>query len=348
MAAEPFRLGFTRDCIKPDGKPAFDPAALEPLKQAAPGVAFEFMDAATAAITPEQARRYDAIVTMRPAATRDSVAGKDKRLKLVSRFGVGYDNVDVPACTEAGVIVANTPEAVRRPVATIILGFVMALSLKLFKLDRLTRDGRWAERHDDMGVGLVGKTFGAFGAGSIGSEAFRLLQPLGMRHIACDPYAKPEAMKELGVTLVDKGTLLRTADFVSISTPLTPETAKLVGGRELGLMKPTAYLINTSRGQTVDEQALYQALKDRRIAGAALDVFEQEPTPPDNPLLKLDNAIVTPHSLCHTDECFREIATSAIGAALSLARGERPRFVVNPDALKHPDLAAYMQARKGN
>jgi D-3-phosphoglycerate dehydrogenase len=348
MAAEPFRLGFTRDCINPDGRTAFDPAALEPLKRAAPGVAFEFMDQATPAITPEQARRYDAIVAMRPATTRESLAGEDRRLKLVARFGVGFDNVDVPACTAAGVIVANTPEAVRRPVATIILGFVMALSLKMFRLDRLTREGRWAERHDDMGVGLIGKTFGAFGAGSIGSEAFRLLKPLGMRHIACDPYARAEAMKELGVTLVDKDALLRQADFVSISTPLTPETTKLVGARELGLMKPTAYLINTSRGQTVDEKALYAALKERRIAGAALDVFEREPTPPDNPILKLDTVIVTPHSLCHTDECFRHIASDAIGAALSLARGERPRFVVNPDVLKHPALAAYMQGRKGN
>jgi D-3-phosphoglycerate dehydrogenase len=345
MAVEPFRVGFTRDCIRPDGKPAFDPSVLDALK-AAPGVSFEFMDQATPAITPDQAARYDAVVTMRPRTEAASLARADRRLRLVARFGVGFDNVDVEACTKSGVIVANTPEAVRRPVATIILGFTMALSLKMFRLDRLTRAGRWAERHDDMGVGLVGKTFGAFGVGSIGKEAFRLLKPLGMRHLGCDPYARAEDMQEIGVELVDKDTLLRQADFVSISTPLTPETDKLVGERELGLMKPTAFLINTSRGQTVDEKALYRALKDRRIAGAALDVFEQEPTPKDNPILGLDNVIVTPHSLCHTDECFRHIARDAIGAALSLARGERPRFVVNPAALEHPGLKAYMAARK--
>ncbi|MGQ0677352.1 MAG: NAD(P)-dependent oxidoreductase [Rhodospirillales bacterium] len=343
---EPFRLGFTHDCLRPDGEPAFDPAALEPLKRAAPGVAFEFIDAATPAVTPDQARRYDAIVTMRPRTEAASLARADRRLRLVARFGVGFDNVDVDACTRAGVIVANTPEAVRRPVATVILGFVMALSLKLFRLDRLTRAGRWAERHDDMGVGLVGKTFGAFGVGSIGKEAFRLLRPLGMRHLGCDPYAEPEGMNELGVRLVDKDTLLREADFVSVSTPLTPETARLIDARALSLMKPTAFLINTSRGQTVDEKALHAALKERRIAGAALDVFEQEPVAPDNPILKLDNVIVTPHSLCHTDECFREIAASAIGAALSLARGEAPRFTVNPAALAHPGLQAYMASRR--
>ena len=345
MAVEQFRVGFTRDCVRPDGKPAFDPVVLERLK-AAPGVAHEFMELGAPAITPDQAARYDAIVTMRPRTEAASLMRADRRLKLVARFGVGFDNVDVAACTWAGVLVCNTPEAVRRPVATIILGFVMALSLKVFRLDRLTRAGRWAERHDEMGVGLVGKTFGAFGVGSIGREAFRLLRPLGMTHLGCDPYAKPEDMKEIGVTLVDKDTLLRTADFVSISTPLTPETTKLVGERELKLMKPTAFLINTSRGQTVDEKALYAALKEKRIAGAALDVFEQEPVAPDNPILGLDNAIVTPHSLCHTDECFRNIAGDAIGAALSLARGEAPAFIVNREALKHPGLQAYMQSRK--
>jgi D-3-phosphoglycerate dehydrogenase len=283
---------------------------------------------------------------MRPRTEAASLARADRRLRLVARFGVGFDNVDVEACTRAGVIVANTPEAVRRPVATIILAFTLALSLKLFRLDRLTRAGRWAERHDEMGVGLVGKTFGAFGVGSIGKEAFRLLKPLGMRHLGCDPYARAEDMKEIGVELADKDALLRRADFVSVSTPLTPETNKLVGARELGLMKPTAFLINTSRGQTVDEKALYAALKERRIAGAALDVFEQEPTPKDNPILALDNVIVTPHSLCHTDECFRHIASDAIGATLSLAKGERPHFVVNPAALDHPGLKAFMEARR--
>ena len=345
MTVEPFRVGFTRDCIGADGKPAFDPVVLERLK-AALGVAFEFIDLATPAITPDQAARYDAIVTMRPRTEAASLARADRRLKLVARFGVGFDNVDVEACTRAGVLVCNTPEAVRRPVATIILGFVMALSLKMFRLDRLTRAGRWAERHDDMGVGLIGKTFGSFGVGSIGKETFRLLKPLGMTHMGCDPYARPEDMKEIGVALVEKDALLSRADFVSISTPLTSETTKLVGERELKLMKPTAYLINTSRGQTVDETALYAALKDRRIAGAALDVFEQEPVAPDNPLLKLDSVIVTPHSLCHTDECFRNIASDAIGAALSLARGEAPTFIVNSEVLKHPGLQAYMASRK--
>lgn len=345
MAEAIFRVGLTRDSLGLDGKPVFDPAALEPLKRAA-GVEFEFMEEYTPAITPQQAARYDAIVVQKPRVDRSSLAGPDRRLRVVARFGVGFDAVDVDACTDAGVMLTNTPDGVRRPVATIILLFILALSHKLFVKDRITREGRWNERTSHMGEGLTGKTVGSIGVGSIGKEAFRLLMPLGMVHIGHDPYAKQADMEEIRLKLVDKDTVMRTADFVCVNTPLSKETHHLVGAREIALMKPSAYLINTARGPIVDEKALYAALSRRRIAGAALDVFDQEPTPPDNPILKLDNVIVTPHSLCWTDECFRGIASSAIGSILSVARGEVPQNVVNRDVLKRPDFQALLAARK--
>jgi phosphoglycerate dehydrogenase-like enzyme len=144
--------------------------------------------------------------------------------------------------------------------------------------------------------------------------------------------------------LAEKDTVLRESDFVCINTPLTPETRRMVGEREFSLMKPTAYFINTARGPIVDEKALYTALAERRIAGAALDVFEQEPVTPDNPLLKLDNVIVTPHSICWTDEFFRNNAESAFRSVIAVARHQKPTYVVNRDVLTHPDVQARLGA----
>jgi len=344
MAAEPFRVGLTRDCLGLDGKPSFDPAVLDLLN--IPGVAYEFMDRYEPVLTPAQAARYDGIVVQKPKVDATSFAGPDRRVRVIARFGVGFDAVDLDACTRAGVALTNTPDGVRRPVATIILLFILALSHKIFAKDRITREGRWAERTNHMGDGLTGKTVGSIGVGSIGREAFRLLAPLGMKHLGHDPYARQADMDAIGVELVDKETLLRQSDFVCVNTPLTPETTKLVGARELSLMKPTAYLINTARGPIVDEKALYPVLRDRKIAGAALDVFEEEPTPADNPILKLDNVIVTPHSLCWTDECFRGIASSAIGSIVDFAKGKAPVNVVNRAVLDEPGFKAALSRRK--
>jgi len=172
------------------------------------------------------------------------------------------------------------------------------------------------------------------GVGNIGSELFRLLTPLDMVHLAYDPYAKAEDAAKLRVRLTDKETVLRESDFVCINTPLTPETRHMIGAREFSLMKPTAYLINTARGPIVDEKAAYSALAERRIAGAAFDVFEQEPIGADHPFVNLDNVILTPHSICWTDEFFRKNAESAFRSVVAVARGETPAYVVNRDVLK--------------
>jgi D-3-phosphoglycerate dehydrogenase len=248
----------------------------------------------------------------------------------------------VKACTANGVILTNTPDGVRRPVATSILALILALSHKLLTKDHITREGRWAETTNYMGVGLTGKTVGSIGVGNIGSELFRLLAPLEMVHVAYDPYAKPEDAAKLRVRLTDKETVFRESDFVCVNTPLTPETRGFIGAREFSLMKPTAYFINTARGPVVDEPALHAALAERRIAGAALDVFAQEPISRDHPLLAFDNVIVTPHSICWTDEFFRNNAESAFRSVAAVAAGRTPTYVVNRDVLQQSQLRSRL------
>ena len=331
MAQEKFRVGITRDNLKPDGKPIFDEACLKALDD--PRIQWEFLPEVEPELTPQTAAKYDAVCVMVGKITRATVSGSDRRLKLIARFGVGYDMIDVPALTENGVLLAITPDGIRRPVATAALTFVLMLAQKIPTKDRLVREGRWNERVDHMGTGLSGRTLASIGVGNIGSELFRLATPFQMRHIACDPYVTQESVRPLGVTLVDMDTLFREADFLCVNCPLSEETRKLVGARQFGLMKPTAYFVNTARGPIVDEQALYQALASKRIAGAAIDVFEQEPTPPSNPLLKLDNIVVTPHYVCLTDECINTVTASVFNACRDLAHGRVPRNVVNQQVL---------------
>ena len=338
-----FSVGITRDTLRADGSSIFDPRALQMFDEAK--LQWEFIADDVKELTAAHGARYDALCVLNPKVPAAVVSGPDKRIAIVARMGVGYDSVDVKACTENGVIVTNTPDGVRRPVATAILALILALSHKLATKDALTRTGRWSETTNHMGVGLTGKTVGSIGVGNIGGELFRLLAPLDMVHIACDPYAKADDAAKLRVRLTDKETVFREADFVCVNTPLTPETRGFIGSREFSLMKPTAYFINTARGPIVEEKALYAALAEKRIAGAALDVFEVEPVARDNPLLTLENVIVTPHSICWTDEFFRNNAESAFRSVVAVATGKTPTFVVNRDVLQYKDVRARLLDR---
>jgi len=331
MAQQRFRVGITRDNLKPDGKPIFDEACLKTLDDSR--IEWEWLPEIEPELTAGTAAKYDALCVMLAKVTRQTVSGPDRRLKLIARFGVGYDTVDVPALTENGVLLTITPDGVRRPVATSALTFVLMLAQKVPTKDRLVREGRWNERVNHFGTGLSGRTLGSIGVGNIGSELFRLATPFQMRHIACDPYVTQESVRPLGVTLVDMDTLFRESDFLCVNCPLSEETRHLVGAQQFSLMKPTAFFVNTARGPIVDEKALLDALSSRRIAGAGIDVFEVEPTPPDNPLLKLDNIIVTPHHICLTDECINTVAASVFNACRDLAHGRVPRNVVNQQVL---------------
>jgi D-3-phosphoglycerate dehydrogenase len=272
---------------------------------------------------------FDALILLAAQFDAESIPA-DGRLALVARFGVGYDSVDVAACARAGIGVTITPDGVRRPVAVSILTFVLALAGNLFVKDGLAREGAagFARRGDHMGTGLVGRTLGSIGIGNIGAEMFRMFAPLDMRFIAHDPFVAAADAAALGVTLVDLDTLFRDSDFLAVNLPLTPETEKLVDAKRLTMMKSSAYLINTSRGPIVDPAALVAALRDGTIAGAGIDVFDPEPPSPDDPLLGLDNVIVTPHALCWTDQCFAGIGASTVAAAMTVKRGAVPDHLV--------------------
>ncbi len=328
----PFRVALSGDLRKPDGSPTYPDFDLTPLR-AVPGVEAVFLDPANP-LRAEQLEDFDALILLSHRFAAESVP-KSGRLAVVARFGVGYDTVDVEACTRAGIALVITPDGVRRPVAVSILTLMLALTGKLLIKDRLTREaaGGWEKRSDHMGYGLVGRTLGSLGIGNIGAEFFRLAKPLDMEFIAHDPFADPAVAAELGVELVGIEDLFRRSDVLSVSCPLTPETHHIVNAERLALMKPTAYLINTARGPVIDQKALTGVLQERRIAGAGLDVLEQEPAEPDDPILALDNVILAPHALCWTDQCFAGIGAADVRAVLDVRQGRVPRGVVNREVL---------------
>jgi len=335
-----FRVGVTNDLFDQRGEPTFGREPLSLLNT----LQWEKLPAGLRAITAEHTAAFDALYVNSLRVDAGVVQTPDLRLKLVSRHGVGYDSVDVPAMTRAGVLVANTPNAVPRPVATIALTFILALAHRLFVKDRITRDDRWAERVEHMGTGLTGRTLGVVGAGGIGKELLRMARVFDLRLLASDPHVDSTTIESLGAKKVPLAELMAQSDFVVVACLLNDETRHLISSRQLARMKSTAYLVNVARGPIVDERALYEALAARRIAGAALDVFEEEPTPASNPILKLDNVIVTPHALAWTDELFSNIARTAIGAILAVHSGRRPDYLVNPDALSHPRVRAWLKS----
>lgn len=333
---EPFRVALSGDFRKADGSPTYPDFDLAPLRSA-PNVEMAFLESANP-LRAEQLEDFDALILLAHRFTADSVP-KSGRLAAVARFGVGYDTVDVPALSKAGIALVITPDGVRRPVAVSIITFILALTGKLLIKDRLTREAAtgFARRSDHMGVGLVGRTLGSLGIGNIGAEMFRMAKPFDMAFIAHDPFADRKVAAELGIELVSLEDVFRRSDIVSVSCPLTPETHHLVNAERLALMKPSAYLINTARGPIVDQKALTKVLAERRIAGAGLDVLEQEPPDPDDPILKLDNVILAPHALCWTDQCFAGNGAADVKAVLDIKQGNEPRGIVNRDVVSHPD-----------
>ncbi len=328
-----FRVGLTRDFLGPAGTPSYGDIGLGLLDAA--GVRYEFLPQASAELRADDVRGYDALLVLAPrvgAATLEV----PERLLVVARFGVGYDNVDVEACTRAGVALTITPDGVRRPVAAAAMTLLLALSHKLLVKDRLTRSGRWGEKLAHMGTGLTGRTLGIIGFGNIGRELAKLARVFDLRCVAHDP----QVLLAEDVVLMPLDDLLRAADFICVCCALTPETHHLINAQRLALMKPTAYLLNVARGPIVDQRALTRVLLARGIAGAGLDVFEQEPVDPADPILTLENVIVAPHALCWTDECFRGIGTSACQSIIDVASGRVPRYVVNRDVLDTPQFRA--------
>jgi D-3-phosphoglycerate dehydrogenase len=252
-------------------------------------------------------------------------------LKVISRTGVGVDNVDVKAATEKGILVLNTPEANSISVAEHTLALIVAISKQLVMYDSELRAGNFAIRRTNRSVDIDGKTLGLIGCGRIGRfTAEKCKAAFNMNVIGYDPY-----IKELpGITLYENiEDVFAKADYISLHLPLTDETRNMVGESLLSKMKPTAFLINTSRGGIVDEAALARMLKEERIAGAALDVLESEPPKADNPLLPLKNVILTPHSAALTKECSARVAHEAALGISDYLKGKTPKFVFNKELL---------------
>ena len=337
------RVGVTRDILDSRGEPAFGVAALEILDRER-NIEWEYLPDIVPEITADHAARYDALYVNLPRVPAAAVARPDRRLAVVARHGVGYDSVDIPAMTDAGVIVTHTPSSMPRPVATIALSFLLALAGRLFLKDRLTRTGRWHERMDNMGMGLTGRTLGVIGAGRIGKELLRMARVFDMKLLAADPYVNAIELSYLGARKVELPTLLEESDFVIVCCLLNDGTRHLIGAPQFAKMRRSAYFINVARGPIVDEPALIEALRAGRIAGAALDVFEQEPVARDNPLLAMDNVILTPHSLCWTDECFHNMASTGLKSIVDALSGRKPEFVVNQEVLAHPRVRARIVA----
>jgi phosphoglycerate dehydrogenase-like enzyme len=342
-----FRVALTGDFLNASGSLANGDAGLSRLA-AAPFIRYGFLadlaprpgDASywsrlySLEVTPEHIQDVDGLIVLRPWVKRAAFAHGAERLVVIGRSGAGYDKIDLAACTEHGVAVFNAPLALNHSTASAALLFMLALAKRLPEQERVVRAGRWDRQTEVLGSEIFGRTVGIVGLGHSGRELVRLLAPFQMRVLAYSPHADAALAEALGVRLTTIDELLAESDFVSLHCRLTPETRGLIGGGQLALMKASAYLINVGRGELVDQPALVGALRDRKIAGAGLDVFEVEPLPVDDPLIQLDNVILTPHWLASTTDVWAATSNAMAEGMLRAARGEVPENVVNPEVLK--------------
>jgi D-3-phosphoglycerate dehydrogenase / 2-oxoglutarate reductase len=258
------------------------------------------------------------------------------RCKVISRYGIGVDMVDLQAAGEHGVVVANVPDFCIEEVSDSTIGFLFSLNRRIFILDRYVRSGGWGSTRPIPywpPARLRGQTLGIVGLGNIGRAVAQKAGCLGLELLGYDPYIKPEQIADLGVELVGFDDLLRQSDYVTLHCPLVAETRGLIGATQLALMKPTACLINMARGPVVVQSAIYDALVNHKITAAALDVLEQEPPDPNDPLLQLDNVIVNPHASSGSVEAAAQLRHDTAQNVVDMLSGRLPRSIVNRKAL---------------
>jgi len=297
-------------------------------------------------VVPDVVSGFDAVISGDYRWTRASFEAADS-LMLVACWGIGVDGIDLGAATDADIAVTNSPSPGNHAsVAESALTLILALSKLLLNKDRLTKAGRAGDAQAMRGTLIRGHTIGIIGLGNTGRQFGRLLRPLApARLLAYDPYVGPEVAESLGIELVEIGTLVEQADYVVVMCTLNEETRGLLSGELLGRMKPTAYLVNTARGPVVDQAALIELLRGRAIAGAALDVTDPEPPPPDDPLLALDNVIVTGHALAWTEESLRGACEFPCRAVAAAYRGTLPDHVVNRSVVERAGFQAKLARR---
>jgi len=261
-------------------------------------------------------------------------AGKDT-LRGIVAYGVGYNHIDVAAATERGLYVANCKGSNAEAVAELAVTLMLNVSRGTLAGDRLIRDGKWRSDQSGnlpsilRGRQLARKTLGLVGMGEIGRRVARIAKGFEMRILVYDPYLSPETLTQYGAEVAELRHVMREADYVSLHVPLSADTKGLIGEAQIALMKPTAYLVNTARGAVVDEKALLNALRRKKIAGAGLDVFSLEPLPARSQFLKLNNVVLTPHIGGLTQEALEEVSRMSAEESVRIARGEVPVNLVN-------------------
>lgn len=325
-----FTVGISRDFLDGEGQNVWGDIGLAGLDEA--GLDWEYMHDSAEALTPEQLERYDAILYAAPAVTAGSFEGVSHPPLILARFGVGFDAVDLPACTRAGTVATITPDGARGPVATATLSMLLSVFHKTVMKDRLVREESWDLREAFMGTGITGKTIGFLGVGNTGGELIRLLQPFNVRCVGHDPFCTPQRASELGVELMPLEQVAASCDALIVMAVLTEQTHHIINAAILEKMKPTAVVINMARGPIINEQDLISALSAGTIAGAGLDVFEEEPV--TNELLGMENVTLSPHCLSWTDEMSIGNGSSCVRAIVNVAEGRVPDFVINKAVLE--------------
>jgi len=330
---QPFSVALTADFYDVEGRPKYQDIGMSML-EAHTHVRQLVLQEHRAQIESNQLSGVNAVIVLTPAVTARTVS-QAENLLAVGRFGVGYDAVDVAACTEADVLVFIAAGAVDRSVAEATVGWMLALTHHIRIKDQLVRTGQWDQRSKLMGCELRDRALGVIGLGGIARQLISLLSGWGMKQpMAYDPFVTEAAATEVGARLVTLDQLLSRSDFISIHCPLNDNTRGLIGERELSLMKPSAYLINTARGGIVDERALHEALARGRLAGSAIDCFSREPVTSPHPLGELDSVLLAPHSIAWTEELFRDIGLAVCQGMIDLSLGRRPKCVVNPQVFQ--------------
>jgi D-3-phosphoglycerate dehydrogenase len=268
------------------------------------------------------------------AKVRSEVVDGLRRCRVISRYGIGVDNIDVEQATRSGIVVTNVPDFCTSEMADHTMALLLALARSLLEMDRRTRSGKWQARTEVPAHRVAGKTLGLVGFGRIARAVARRALAFDLQVMAYDPYIQDSTIPMVGLD-----ELLRSSDFVSLHLPLTPEARGLIGKRELRLMRPGSYLLNTARGGLVDEEALVDALREHRIAGAGIDVyqslamFDPDPAEIDHPLFHLENVIVTPHSGGCSVEALESLKVDGARQAIAVLQGRRPTNFVNPQVI---------------
>lgn len=337
-SGQQFRVALSADFFSPEGALLFRDVGLSVLS-GDPQIEHVKLKEFRSPAGADQLAGLQGFVTMNASITSDSVTKADNLL-AIARFGVGYDDIDVAACTRAAVVFVTTPGAVDRSMAEATVGWMIALTHHMRAKDRLVRESRWDQVSNFMGIELRDRVLGMVGFGGIARATVDQLKSFGMKTpIAYDPFVAPAEFESRGVKQVSLETLMSQADIVSIHCLLNDKTRNLITKAQLDLMKPEAYLINTARGGIVNEDDLYEALREKRIAGAAVDCFVGEPLQAPHKLGELDNVLLAPHAIGLTHEIFRDIGTAACKSLVELAHGRRPgRGIINPEVF---DLPAF-------